>query len=578
MRRRKREEENMSKNKRPLRLLNVRNTLVAVLLGTVLVFTATATANGGIFDSVEEVFGFGEDESAGNKESAAAAFTPGNLVIYRVGDGSAGLTSNATAVFLDEYTTSGTLVQSVAMPTSVSGANKRLTASGNSTSEGYLSRSADGQYLLVPGYDAATGTGTITTSTSATINRVIGRVDPGANVDTTTALNDAISGGNPRGAASTNGTDLWISGTSTGGGVRYAAFGATTSTALTSGGVTNLRAVRVAGGQLYVSSGTAGLRLGTVGSGTPTTAGQTITSLPGFPTATGGSPTAPYQFFFADLDSGVAGLDTLYVADDGGNAIEKFSLVGGSWVANGSVTIASVRGITGASSGSTVFLWCTVNGATLQTLTDAGGYNQTISGTPTTLATAATNTAMRGIAFAPQAASSPTPTFTPTPAVDYCNLQFPTSFTVSTSSTSPTIYGDVFEAGVTEPPGPSGSITSQVGWGPHLSDPGIAANGWVWFSTSYNIQNGNNDEYQGTITAPGAAGTYSYTYRFSLDGGVNWTYADIDGNGSNAGLSLDVNQLGTMTVTSSSTATNTATATNTSTDRKSTRLNSSHVS
>src|ERR1043166_2536631 len=113
MRRRKREEENMSKNKRPLRLLNVRNTLVAVLLGTVLVFTATATANGGIFDSVKEFFGFATSESAGIKESPTAAFTPGNLVIYRVGDGSAGLPINATAVFLGQYKKSGTLVQSV---------------------------------------------------------------------------------------------------------------------------------------------------------------------------------------------------------------------------------------------------------------------------------------------------------------------------------------------------------------------------------------------------------------------------------------------------------------------------------
>src|SRR5688572_8497010 len=49
----------------------------------------------------------------------AAAFTSGNLVIYRVGTGGAATLSNAaTAVFLDEYTTSGgTPVQSIALPT-----------------------------------------------------------------------------------------------------------------------------------------------------------------------------------------------------------------------------------------------------------------------------------------------------------------------------------------------------------------------------------------------------------------------------------------------------------------------------
>jgi hypothetical protein len=43
----------------------------------------------------------------------AANFTAGNIVVYRVGDGTAALGSTATAVFLDEYTPSGTLVQSV---------------------------------------------------------------------------------------------------------------------------------------------------------------------------------------------------------------------------------------------------------------------------------------------------------------------------------------------------------------------------------------------------------------------------------------------------------------------------------
>ena len=168
-----------------------------------------------------------------NRNAQAAAFASGNLVIYRVGDGSSALVSSATAVFLDEYTPAGgSPVQSIAMPTVVNGLNKRLTASGTATSEGLLSLSTDGKYLVAPGYDAALATTGITTSTSASVNRVIARVDSTGAVDTTTALSDAISGGNPRGAVSTNGTDMWVSGTSTGGGIRYASLGATTSTAL----------------------------------------------------------------------------------------------------------------------------------------------------------------------------------------------------------------------------------------------------------------------------------------------------------------------------------------------------------
>lgn len=58
-------------------------------------------------------------------QSNYAQFTPGNLVVVRIGDGSAALTSAGTAVFLDEYTPAGVFVQAVAMPTAVNGANKK---------------------------------------------------------------------------------------------------------------------------------------------------------------------------------------------------------------------------------------------------------------------------------------------------------------------------------------------------------------------------------------------------------------------------------------------------------------------
>jgi beta-lactamase superfamily II metal-dependent hydrolase/DNA/RNA endonuclease YhcR with UshA esterase domain len=335
--------------------------------------------------------------------AGAAAFTPGNIVVYRVGDGAAALTSNATAMFLDEYTTSGTLVQSIALPTAVSGGNKRLTNSGTATSEGLMTRSVDGRYLVTAGYDAATGTASITSSAPGTINRVIGRVANDGTIDTTTALTDPT--GNPRGATSSNGTQLWI--TSSSNGVRSATLGGTTSTQLSTT-VTNLRSVNIFGGQLYVSAQSGAFRLATVGTGTPTTSGQTITNLPGFATAAG----SPYQYAFFDLSNSVAGVDTVYVADDGGagggtaNTITKYSLVSGSWTANGSITATGVRGLTGTNSGGTVKLYA-ASGSTLWSITDTAGYNVAPSTTtPTSVATAGTNTAFRGVAFVAQA--SPT--------------------------------------------------------------------------------------------------------------------------------------------------------------------------
>src|SRR5438132_13759733 len=104
-----------------------------------------------------------------------AAFTPGNLVIYRVGDGAGSLVNTGNAVFLDEYTPAGVLVQSIALPTSGTNA---LIASGTATSEGLLNLSPDGQFLAVTGYNTATGGATnLSTSTGTTINRIVDIVD-----------------------------------------------------------------------------------------------------------------------------------------------------------------------------------------------------------------------------------------------------------------------------------------------------------------------------------------------------------------------------------------------------------------
>ena len=76
-------------------------------------------------------------------------------------------------------------------------------------------------------------------------------------------------------------------------------------------------------------------------------------------------------------------------------------------------------------------------------------------------------------------------------------------------------------------------------------------NSWKFFPASFNVQVGNNDEFVGTFTAPSVAAStsYSYTFRFSQDGGLKWTYCDLSGAGSGSGLTFEVTQLGVMTVT-----------------------------
>jgi hypothetical protein len=336
--------------------------------------------------------------------ASAAAITPGNVMVCRVGTGTGSLVNTGNAVFLDEYTPAGVLVQSIAMPTAVAGANKPLIVSGTATSECQVNLSGDGRYVVLAGYGTAPGgTASLSGTTSAAVNRVIGRVDAAGVVDTTTALNNYSSGNNPRAATSDDGTSFWAVGGA--GGVVTAPLGATAATPVSATAATaNLRQVTIAGGNLYVSSSSGTTRIAQVGTGLPTTSGQTITNLPGTPT-TG----SPYGIVFADLTSTVPGVDTLYLTEDttATVGIRKYSLVGGTWTLNGTIAAAAVRGLAGSVSGGSVQLFGSTGGSTatgggtLYSVVDATGYNVAPTATAASIATAGANQAFRGVALAP---------------------------------------------------------------------------------------------------------------------------------------------------------------------------------
>ena len=403
---------------------------------------------------------------------AAAPFTPGNLVVYRVGSGTGSLVNTGSPIFLDEFTPAGALVQSVPIPTATSGANRRLVASGTATSEGLMTLSADGRYLVLGGYDAAIPTTGLSGTTGATVPRVVARVDSSGNIDSSTALTDWSSGNNPRGVASADGSGFWVTGGT--GGVRYSSLGGTTSVQVSST-VLNNRAIAISGGQLYSSdSSGAAVRLGTVGTGLPTTAGQVITNLPGFPTA--GSP---YGFIFADLSAAVAGDDTVYVASDDAAGITKYSLTAGAWVATGTIGVAAdaYRGLTGSVSGATVTLFATRNGGSgaagggqLVSITDATGYQGVLAAAPVLLATAAPNTAFRGVAFAPAGA----PSITGQPLSQTIGSGSPATLSVTATGAAPLGY-QWFVGAAGDTANPVAGATTSV-----LTTPALAATTSYW--------------------------------------------------------------------------------------------------
>ena len=370
----------------------------------------------------------------GNSNRAPnAAFSPNNLVVVRIGDGAAALSSNATATFLDEYTTAAgqaAPVQSIALPTAVNGLNRRLTLSGTATSEGALNRSSNGQYLTLGGYDAVLGQANVPNTSPATVNRVVGRVDSAGVADTTTVLNAAYSFTNIRSAVTDDGTRFWTGGgagtlgPNEVGGTHYVTLGSTGASTRISNVPANTRVTGIFGGQLYTSSSsfTGGTFAGVnqVGTGLPTTAGQTTTRLPGV-----SANLNAYAYVFLDRTAAISGADTLYVADQNtAEGIVKYSFNGTTWAVRGSTgtTLANNRGVTGLTgviSGTQVVLYATIGtgaGNTLERFVDTAAREVNIAGSFTVLATASANTVFRGVAFAPVAPIVPTavPTVIPT--------------------------------------------------------------------------------------------------------------------------------------------------------------------
>lgn len=346
----------------------------------------------------------------GGSSSSAGGGGPGAAQAFwvvRLGDGSVPLTGAAAPVYLDRRLTDGSEVAApIALPVILQGNNNPFTISGSAVSEGNLALSADGKWVTLAGYAAPVATLSVSTSQALTFPRLVARVDASGTADTSTRVDGAFNGSNVRSAATKDGTGFWVSGNSAGGsgGVHYVLYGAKSGTQILSV-PSNARFVDIAGGQLYASSGTgAFVNVFTVGSGLPTALGQTATSLPGMPTV----DASPYAFALLDRSQSVAGVDTLYVADDrtpaSGGGIQKWQFDGSQWTLTATWSgglVAGVRGLAAKVAGDAVVLVATTAEASenhVITAVDDGSSSPVL----TVIATAAPNTIYRGVAFAPQ--------------------------------------------------------------------------------------------------------------------------------------------------------------------------------
>lgn len=300
------------------------------------------------------------------------------------------LTSTATSIVIEEYNTT-TAAQSapnysVAMPTSGSA---RVAMSGTATASGQLSRSEDGRLLAIPGYNNALGL----PNTNFTATNVVRFLDPSGTVS------DGLTGGtayftstnNLRGAVTDDGTNIWMSGGSTG--IVYCPVASPSAPVTVSSTTTNTRSIFIQNGQLYYTTGSSPQGVYRVGTGKPTTTGITSTRLFA-PTATSvqGASLSPDG-------------NTLYYIVDGSAGVYRSTFDGTTWT--GGTLIASVTGGTGLAvdwSGYT-FNTSGANGARIfwsnPTTIQTGNDNGTSTMTVTTLRTISGAQAFRGLSFSP---------------------------------------------------------------------------------------------------------------------------------------------------------------------------------
>ena len=388
-------------------------------------------------------------------------------------DGSGTYTDNqASPITLDEVTTSGSIVGELVLPqttTTVDGTTEyAISGEYGSSSEGILQLSEDGTSLVIGGYGvnaaayntggaAVYGNAALAQSTSlldssyTPVARVVADISYDGSVDTSTALYNVFNTNNIRSVATVDGTSFYVSGQGVKGdttqGVFYAQDGANSATAIDN--TTDTREVEIVDGVLYVSrdstqhGGTSDIASygtllpvsDTLAEVLPNISGTVTLTAAQANTVNGGAVgtavnLSPESYFFANAT-------TLYVADGGDpkegglgdGGLQKWSFVDGKWVldytlSDGLNLVANTAtagttgliGLTGTVVGGNVELYATNTTIGDLDQTYLFGITDVLSATtaPTdesfvTLVTAAADTNIRGISFAPTA-STTTPT------------------------------------------------------------------------------------------------------------------------------------------------------------------------
>lgn len=207
-------------------------------------------------------------------------FNDGYITVFK----SASISSSTgAAIVLEEYLPSASSASSpnfsVNLPNTASAGSNGIVAGGTTTSNGAISRSENGRYILVPGWSTNS---TISTAALGAANTTfsicaVRPVNGSGTVSTgiTGTSNWFSSTNDYRGATSDDGTNYWVTGGSKG---VLTTTNGTTLTIVTSTS-TSTRAINIINGQLFYSTGSSTNGVYQVGIGKPIAASTTSTNL-----------------------------------------------------------------------------------------------------------------------------------------------------------------------------------------------------------------------------------------------------------------------------------------------------------
>ncbi len=407
-----------------------------------------------------------------------AQFTANNLAVAKITNGGNAIADDGAATaanailrqmsIMQFNTTTATQTGTTVVTLNSSGASPKLTIDQRRIAhEGQMNLSANGQYLVLAGYNSDAGGFATTSPNGRFAEKRIARIDASGSIDLTTSIptSSAFNNFAVRGAVM-NGNAITVngSGATSASGVQSITFGGNTASSFLA---KDCRAIGLFGGNVYSYS-----------------AASPFTIEGGGQTTISGLTTDNTQFIFFDVDNavswGTTGYDLLYVAHRN-SGINKYYFDAGTsaWVAAG-LANSSVQSSTGFQSltgrieggkptlyGTKVVITSSVYVSShLVKVVDNAARTAALSlGSPAVELAATGNTEMlKGVAFTP---SNPTPTI----AITGSTTPFSTNQGVASATQNYSVSGSNLTANITltAPTGFEISTTANSGFGSSLT-------------------------------------------------------------------------------------------------------------